>query len=107
MPGPVTAWTWNLKAYSLCPALSAAWELPDGTCLGLATPRQTGVAVRFWEDGKLHPDASVSFPRVELAPNDVFDVPGRPFVLGACCREGLSVWHGLCKELRDQISRSA
>ena len=98
-PAPIPPSLWR-------PWHTAAWELSDGTCLGLATPRQTGVTVRFWEDEKLHlhPDASVSFSRVELAPDDAFGVPGRPFVLGACCRDGLSTWHGLCKELREDAA---
>ena len=84
-PTPIPPCLWR-------PWRTGAWELPDGTYLGLTAPRLTGVDIRFWQDKNLHPDASFTFPRVELAPGGTFDVSSRPFVVGACSRDGLSSW---------------
>ena len=87
-PTPIPPCLWR-------PWRTGAWELPDGSYLGLTTPRLTGVDIRFWQDQNknLHPDASFSFPRIELAPGGTFDVSSRPFVVGACSREGLQLSH--------------
>jgi hypothetical protein len=94
-PTPIPPCLWR-------PWRTGAWELPDGSYLGLAAPRLTGVDIRFWQDKNLHPDASFTFPRVEIAPGETFNVSGRPFVAGACCREGLSAWRKVCATLRER-----
>ena len=82
-PTPIPPCLWR-------PWRTGAWELPDGSYLGLTAPRLTGVDIRFWQDKYLHPDAAFTFSRVEIAPGDTFEVSGRPFVVGACSHEGLS-----------------
>ena len=93
-PTPIPPCLWR-------PWRTGAWELPDGSYLGLAAPRLTGVDIRFWQDKNLHPDASFTFPRVEIASGETFNVSGHPFVAGACCREGLSAWRKVCATLRE------
>ena len=95
-PTPIPPCLWR-------PWRTGAWELPDGSYLGLTTPRLTGVDIRFWQDKNLHPDAAFTFPRVEIAPGEIFNVSGRPFVAGACCREGLSAWREVCATLRENM----
>ena len=95
-PTPIPPCLWR-------PWQTGAWELPDGTYLGVAAPRRTGVGINFWQDRNLHPDASFSFSRVELAPGETFEVPNRPFVVGACCRAGLPAWLKVCAVLRDCV----
>jgi len=93
-PTPIPPCLWR-------PWRTGAWELPDGSYLGLAAPRLTGVDIRFWQDKNLHPDANFTFPRVEIASGETFNVSGHPFVAGACCREGLSAWRKVCATLRE------
>ena len=95
-PTPIPPCLWR-------PWRTGAWELPDGTYLGLTAPRLTGVDIRFWQDKYLHPDASFSFSRIELALCGTFDVPGHPFVVGAWCRDGLAAWRAICARLRKNI----
>ena len=92
-PTPIPPQLWR-------PWRASAWELPDGTCLGLVGPQRLGVDVRFWKDRSLHPDAYARFSRVEIKPGESFDVPDHPFVAGACCRGGLESWRAVCGSLR-------
>ena len=93
-PTPIPPGLWR-------PWRTSAWELPDGTYLGLTSPRRSGVEIKFWQDKNLHPDACFSFTKIELAPGAAFDVPERPFVAGACCRDGQPTWRKVCAALRD------
>ena len=93
-PTPIPPGLWR-------PWRTSAWELPDGTYLGLTSPRRSGVEIKFWQDKNLHPDACFSFTRTEIAPGGAFDVPERPFVAGACCRGGQPAWRKVCAALRD------
>ena len=92
-PTPIPPQLWR-------PWRAAAWELPDGTSLGLVTPHRTGVDITFWKDKSLHSDACVRFSRAEIAPDQTFEVPGRPFVAGACCPTGRDAWHRICSTVR-------
>ena len=92
-PTPIPPQLWR-------PWRAAAWELPDGTCLGLVGPQRLGVDVSFWKDKSFHPDAHARFSRAEIEPGKSFDVPDRPFVAGACCRGGLESWRKVCDSLR-------
>ena len=60
-PTPIPPMLWR-------PWRSGAWILPDGTALGLLSPRQTGVQIRFWKDSALHADAEMRYPYRKLAP---------------------------------------
>ena len=93
-PTPIPPCLWR-------PWRTSAWELSDGTYLGLTSPRRSGVEIKFWQDKNLHPDACFSFTKIELAPGAAFDVPERPFVAGACCRDGQPTWRKVCAALRD------
>ena len=95
-PTPIPPGLWR-------PWRTSAWELPDGTYLGLTSPRRSGVEIKFWQDKNLHPDACFSFTRTEIAPGAAFDVPERPFVAGACCRGGQPAWRKVCAALRDSV----
>ena len=95
-PTPIPPCLWR-------PWRTSAWELPDGTYLGLTSPRRSGVEIKFWQDKNLHPDACFSFTRTEIAPGAAFDVPERPFVAGACCRGGQPAWRKVCAALRDSV----
>ena len=95
-PTPIPPCLWR-------PWRTSAWELPDGTYLGLTSPRRSGVEIKFWQDKNLHPDACFSFARTEIAPGAAFDVPERPFVAGACCRGGQPAWRKVCAALRDSV----
>ena len=88
-PTPIPPQLWR-------PCRTGAWELPDGTCLGLAAHHRTGVDIRFWKDRNLHPDACVNISRTEIAPGENLDVSDRPFVVGACCRGGADAWRNVC-----------
>ena len=92
-PTPIPPQLWR-------PWRAAAWELPDGTCLGLVGPRRLGVDVSFWKDKSFHPDAYARFSRTEIKPGESFDVPDHPFVAGACCRGGLESWRKVCDYFR-------
>lgn len=75
----------------------AAWELEDGSFLGLATHLRTGVEIKFWKDlEKLHSDAYARVQRTDIAPGGSLDLARPPFVAGACCREGEDAWRGIC-----------
>ncbi|MBR3221132.1 MAG: hypothetical protein IKF72_02785 [Kiritimatiellae bacterium] len=95
-PTPIPPQLWR-------PWRAAAWELPDGTCLGLVTPHRTGVDITFWKDKNLHPDACVRLSRTEIAPSGSFEVPDHPFVAGACCPSGADAWHRVCAAFRECV----
>ena len=96
-PTPIPPQLWR-------PWRASAWELPDGTCLGLVGPQRLDVDVSFWEkDKRFHPDACARFSRAEIKPGKSFDVPDRPFVAGAYCRGGLASWRKVCDFWRKTV----
>ena len=78
-PTPIPPQLWR-------PWRAAAWELPDGTFLGLVAQQRTGVDVKFWKDRSLHSDAWVRLRRSDIRPGDMLYVSKKPFVAGACRR---------------------
>ena len=93
-PTPIPPQLWR-------PWRASAWELPDGTCLGLVGPQRIGVNVSFWKDKSFHPDAYALFSRAEIEPGKSFDVPDHPFVAGAYCRSGIESWREVCDSIRE------
>ena len=92
-PTPIPPMLWR-------PWQSGAWVLPDGTVLGMLSPRRTGVRIRFWKDSALHADAAFACGRRELAPGEAWEpVPG-PFVLAAEVTGGEDAWRSLCADIR-------
>ncbi len=92
-PTPVPPMLWR-------PWRSGAWVLPDGTVLGMLSPRQTGVEISFRKDGKLHGDAVYSVKRRLLAPGAAWEPEHAPFVLAAAIPGGEDAWRALCAEIR-------
>lgn len=82
------------------PWRSGAWILPDGTALGLLSPRQTGVKIRFWKDSALHSDAEMRYPYRTLAPGETWAPEHRPFVIGGTASGGESGWREFCNEVK-------
>ena len=80
--------------------MSGAWILPDGTALGLLSPRQTGVQIRFWKDSALHADAEMRYPYRTLAPAETWAPEHRPFVIGGTASGGESGWREFCNEVK-------
>ena len=95
-PTPIPPQLWR-------PWRAAAWELSNGSFLGLVANHRTGVDVKFWKDKSLHPDACVPIPYVKIEPGTVLDVADRPFVGGAVCRRGASEWTEVCAALRNCV----
>ena len=85
----------------LCMALLAVAAVAEKIAVRESRWTVALVDIRFWQDQdkNLHPDASFTFPRVELAPGGTFDVSSRPFVVGACSREGLSRYMSIGRHL--------
>ena len=79
---------------------SGAWILPDGTVLGLLTPRTTGVIIRFWRDSALHSDAQMHYPRKDLAPGETWTPDYHPFVVGGAISGGESGWRSFCDKVK-------
>ena len=79
---------------------AGAWILPDGTALGLLSPRQTGVQIRFWKDSALHADAEMRYPYRTLAPGETWAPEHRPFVIGGTASGGESGWREFCNEVK-------
>ena len=93
-PTPIPPMLWR-------PWRSGAWILPDGTALGLLSPRQTGVQIRFWKDDNFHADAEMRYPRRTLEPGETWAPESRPFVLGGAVSGGETGWRDFCREIRD------
>ena len=79
---------------------SGAWILPDGTVLGLLTPRTTGVIIRFWRDSALHSDAQMHYPRQTLAPGETWAPDYHPFVVGGAISCGEAGWRAFCDKVK-------
>ena len=79
---------------------SGAWILPDGTVLGLLTPRTTGVIIRFWRDSALHSDAQMHYPRKDLAPGETWAPDYHPFVVGGATSGGEAGWRSFCDKVK-------
>ena len=92
-PTPIPPMLWR-------PWRSGAWILPDGTALGLLSPRQTGVQIRFWKDSALHADAEMRYPYRKLAPAETWAPEHRPFVIGGTASGGESGWREFCNEVK-------
>ena len=92
-PTPIPPMLWR-------PWRSGAWILPDGTALGLLSPRQTGVQIRFWKDSALHSDAEMRYPYRTLAPGETWAPEHRPFVIGGTASGGESGWREFCNEVK-------
>ena len=92
-PTPIPPMLWR-------PWRSGAWILPDGTALGLLSPRQTGVQIRFWKDSALHADAEMRYPYRTLAPGETWAPEHRPFVIGGTASGGESGWREFCNEVK-------
>ena len=92
-PTPIPPSLWR-------PWSSGAWILPDGTVLGLLTPRITGVIIRFWRDSALHSDAQMHYPRKDLAPGETWTPDYHPFVVGGAISGGESGWRSFCDKVK-------
>jgi hypothetical protein len=79
---------------------SGAWILPDGTVLGLLTPRTTGVIIRFWRDSALHSDAQMHYPRKDLAPGETWVPDYHPFAVGGATSGGEAGWRSFCDKVK-------
>ena len=99
-PTPIPPMLWR-------PWRSGAWVLPDGTVLGLLSPRLTGVQIRFWKDPNFHADAEIRFPRRTLSPGETWAPESRPFVIGGAVAGGEAGWRDFCREIRDGGAPSA
>jgi hypothetical protein len=93
-PTPIPPMLWR-------PWRSGAWILPDSTVLGLLSPRQTGVQIRFWKDESFHADAEMRYPRRDLVPGESWSPDRRPFVIGTAVSGGEAGWRDFCREIRD------
>ena len=93
-PTPIPPMLWR-------PWRSGAWILPDGTALGLLSPRQTGVQIRFWKDDSFHADAEMRYPKRALEPGETWAPESRPFVIGGAVSGGEAGWRGFCREIRN------
>ncbi len=93
-PTPIPPMLWR-------PWRSGAWILSDGTALGLLSPRQTGVQIRFWKDDSFHADAEMRYPRRTLAAGETWAPEARPFVIGGAVAGGETDWRAFCCEIRD------
>ncbi len=92
-PTPIPPMLWR-------PWRSGAWILPDGTALGLLSPRQTGVQIRFWKDDNFHADAEMRYPRRTLEPGETWAPESRPFVIGGAASGGEVGWRDFCNEIK-------
>ena len=96
-PTPIPPTLWR-------PWQQGAWLCDGGELvLALATPRSSGVTIRFWDDPQrdsLHADAQYPFRRQTVAPNGAYAFEGRPFVAGAAVSGGLIPWTDVFAEIR-------
>ena len=93
-PTPIPPRLWR-------PGRSGAWILPDGTALGLLSPRQTGVQIRFWKDDNFHADAEMRYPRRTLESGETWAPESHPFVIGGAVAGGETGWRVFCCAIRD------
>ena len=100
-PTPIPPSLWR-------PWQSGAWILPDGTVLGMLSPRTTGAAIKFSKaDGNsLRGDAEFRCDAQTLAPGDEWRPVHAPFVIAASISGGEDAWRALCAQIREAAAKA-
>lgn len=89
-PTPVPPTLWR-------PWRCGVW-LAQGAYCGLATPRTTGVSIRFWKEQ----DSFFELSRVEIPSRERLNLQSRPYVIGAVGAGTQADWAKTLARIRDQ-----